>query len=334
MDEITLPKNSLIYIILLSYNGETWLKNCIESLLISNYSNFRILMIDNASSDDSVALVKKCFPKVEILVNIENRGFAAGMNLGIKHALSSGADYVFLINQDTKVDVTCLRELVNVAYCDKRIGVLVPVQFKYGTTRLHAVFARWLKLNLGFDGDHLNGTDVKPFYEVKHASGAAMLVNLTAMKTVGLLDPIYFSYFEESDLCRRMRLHGFKIGLCPRAIFWHAEDESSQWKKLLLGRGHPIFWLKDPFKPLAVNITRATIVLMEDFLRNLLKLEVKYLWFLSKVCLELMLNFQKIRNRRLSEIKGYNGSWQIIDEYLKDTENYSCLSLINIVMSL
>lgn len=332
MDDITFHKNRLIYIILLSYNGKTWLINCIESLLLSNYPCFRILMVDNASTDDSVALVKKYFPQVELILNSENRGFAAGMNLGIKQALSSGADYVFLINQDTKVDVACLGELADVAYGDKGIGVLVPVQFKYGTTRLHTVFARWLKLNLGLDGEHLNGTNVKTYYEVKHASGAAMLVSLTAMKKVGLLDPIYFSYFEESDLCRRMRLHGFKIGLCPRAIFWHAEDESSHWKKLLLGRGHPIFWLKDPFKPLVVNITRAMIVLMDDFLRNLLKLEVKYLWFLSKVYLELMLNFQQIRKRRLAEIKGYNGSWQIIDEYLNDTENYFCFSLNQSVM--
>jgi GT2 family glycosyltransferase len=297
----------LVYIIVLNHNGRGWLGNCLESLFKSSYPHFRIAVVDNASKDDSVDFVRTNFPAAEVIANHDNLGFAGGMNVGIRHALAFRGEYVFLVNEDTRFDGGCLEELVEVARANRQIGLLVPWQFKYDTDSLHVVFGRWLRASLGPQALDLLGNRAERWYEVQDASGAAMLINLQALQVVGLFDPLYFIYFEETDLCRRLIFHGFKIGLCPRAHFWHQEHLDARWKTMLLGRSHLIFQLKDPFKGPVINVGRALITLLENLLLNAVRLDFSYLAFMMRVCGELAANYGLIQKRRRLEITGFAG---------------------------
>jgi len=297
----------LVYIIVLNYNGRDWLGNCLESLFKSDYPHFKIAVVDNASQDDSVDFIRTNFPAAEIIANPNNLGFTGGMNIGIRRALASRAEYAFLVNEDSKFEAGCLGELVEVARANQQIGLLVPVQFKYGSNSLHVVFGRWLRARLGPKAAHLLENQAERWYEVQDASGAAMLVNLQAIRVVGLLDPLYFIYFEESDLCRRMIFHGFKIGLCSRAHFWHQEHLDARWKTMFLGRSHLIFLLKDPFRAPLINLGRALVTLLRNLLENAIRLNVRHLAFMLKVCGELGVNYRLIQRRRRLEMVRFGG---------------------------
>lgn len=115
--------NLKISIMVLNWNGKKYLKDCFTSLENQTYSNFEIVLIDNGSKDGSLEYVKSNFPEVKILALGKNLGFAEGNNKGIK---SAKGKYVFILNNDTKVDKNCLEKLVEVAESDDRTGMWAP----------------------------------------------------------------------------------------------------------------------------------------------------------------------------------------------------------------
>src|SRR5260370_19379427 len=104
-----------LVIIVLNYNGLRFLKSCFDSLLNQTYPGMEIIMVDNASSDRSVEFVKENFPSVKIIRNATNLGFAEGNNVGIRRALGLNADLVLVLNNDTLLEKTAIRAMVDVA---------------------------------------------------------------------------------------------------------------------------------------------------------------------------------------------------------------------------
>src|SRR5262245_39842324 len=124
----------LVYILIVNYNGRRWLEDCFKALLATEYGNFKVLFIDNDSADDSVEFVKTNFPEIEVIANPSNAGFYTANNIGISRALEARADYVVLLNGDTKVTKDWLTELITVGEQNPDIGVLGPVQMAYSDT--------------------------------------------------------------------------------------------------------------------------------------------------------------------------------------------------------
>jgi len=295
-----------VSVIVLSYNGEKWLENCLNSLVQNTYSNFNILVIDNCSLDNSVDIIKKYLPNVELILNDRNIGFAAGMNKGILYALSRQAEFVFLLNQDTVVDPNCLEELVKVARQNPRTGILAPVQFRYGSDQLHATFQKWLALNVGdSDLESLQRQD-KTLFVVKEVLGPAMLISRKAIEAVGTFDPYYFANFEETDLCRRLRFHGFFNALCPQAFFWHDENLFDESKEIPMMRSHVIFCLKDPYKNEVYRFLLAAAVSLKNLSRIIFKKKYYLLKNSIKSLFEVFINIRLINKRRYQEINADN----------------------------
>lgn len=232
---------SLVYIIILTYNGKKWIDNCLNSVLQTSYPRYKILVIDNASKDGSAEYITNKFPQVELLRNKKNYGFAEGNNIGMRYALKNGADYVVLLNQDTRVDPDWLIEMVNVAEKNEKIGILSPMQYDYEGKGLDQNFKNFVKdIPIG-----------REFFETSGVIGAAMLYTRRAYEKIGLFDPIYFCYFEESDLCRRAQYFGYKVGVAEKSkiYHWHSliqENGLSKKTKYLFKRNEFIYTLKDP----------------------------------------------------------------------------------------
>lgn len=241
--------NGLVYIIVLVYNGKKWLNNCLKSVLATTYPNYKVLVIDNASSDGSVEYAKAYFPGVQIIENKKNYGFAEGNNIGIKYSLAKGAEYIVLLNQDTKVEPAWVSELIKVAENSAEIGILSPMQYDYEGIELDKNF------KIIFD----SGKYVNPdFIEADTIIGAAILLKKSLCQKIGMFDPVFFCYHEESDLCRRYKYFGYKIGIAVKSkIFhWHSllhEESLNKENKNLFLRNEFIYWLKDPNRMFVIS---------------------------------------------------------------------------------
>ena len=113
-----------MHVIVLNWNRPDDTIECVESLLVQTYSNITIWVVDNGSTDDSVERIRSHFPEVELVRSETNRGFAGGNNLGIREALAAGADYVWMLNNDTVVAPEAIEKLVDLAETEEQVGAV------------------------------------------------------------------------------------------------------------------------------------------------------------------------------------------------------------------
>jgi len=223
--------NPCVWIIVLNWNGRHHLQDCLGSLSTVDYPNYKILFVDNASSDGSVDFVKENYSAVMIIRNENNLGFAEGNNVGIRHALDHGADYVVLLNNDTRVEPDFLSELIRRSEENKGVGVLGGKILMSANPR--TVNSTGVNLNLfayGWDRDFgEDATELKrEGGEVLAVSGCMMAVKKEVFEAVGFFDPKYFAYYEDVDFCIRVWKHTkFKIEYVPGSVIYHKFSASS-----------------------------------------------------------------------------------------------------------
>jgi hypothetical protein len=209
---------SLVSIIIVNWNAKEYLKGCIDSILSQTFTDYEIILVDNASSDDSVVFVEDNFPEVKIIKNNSNIGFAGGNNIGIE---ASNGKIIALLNPDTIVDKDWLSILINVMKSSEKISAVTGKMYylgdKYGK---NTVFCTWSKVN-PYSASPYNFHDDEPISKVDYLSGAAMIIKKDVLGEIGLMDPDYFLYFEETDLCARMIRSGYDLLYVPSAIVWH-----------------------------------------------------------------------------------------------------------------
>ncbi|RMH70593.1 MAG: glycosyltransferase family 2 protein [Gemmatimonadetes bacterium] len=207
------------------------LPECLQTVFQLDYPNVEVMIVDNASTDHSRQYVTEHFPQVIWIQNQENLRFAEGNNVGIRYALEHGADYIFLLNNDTTIAPEALTELVQVLKSDPTIGVAGPkiyyadepdrLWFAGGRTNL--IWGHFWHRGIR-QRDHGQFDQIEP---VDFITGCAMLVRASVIQTVGLMDPHYFIYGEDVDWCLRMRQHGFQCVYVPSATVWHKISASS-----------------------------------------------------------------------------------------------------------
>jgi len=210
----------LVYIIILNYNGGEEIIECLQGCQKIHYPRFRILVVDNASSDHSVAQIKKQFKEVTVIQNQENLGFAAGNNVGIKYALSQKADYVLLLNNDTVVSKDFLTKMIPLAEKEASIGIVVPKILYYQSNTLWEGWGKKIDYIRGRVTVSAEETINQP-QETNHATGCAMLIKRAVFEKIGFLPEDYFMYFEDIDFSLKARKAGFKIFYQPEAVIWH-----------------------------------------------------------------------------------------------------------------
>jgi GT2 family glycosyltransferase len=210
-------------VIILSWNGAGFLERCLSSLLSQTYTRSRLLVVDNASTDDSVAMVRHRFPQVEVLQNQSNLGFAAGVNVGLAQCTG---DVAVLLNQDTQLREDCLESLVHAMEADSAVGITgCKLLYADGSTLQHAGGVLSYPLAIGahrgrgeLDRGHY---DRKP--DVDFVTGAALAVRSDVLQEIGLLDEGFFFYYEDADLCLRAREAGYRVIYAPAAVGIHHE---------------------------------------------------------------------------------------------------------------
>ncbi len=196
----------------------------LDSLKNSTYENHAILVLDNASTDGSVEAIQKEFPEVEIIPLRENLGYAGNNNVGIDAAINKGADWVFVLNEDTILAGDCLAFLVEVGKSDPAIGIVGPMVYHHNEPDViqsagGSLGPYWQSQHRG-QNEQDTGQYPQP-EEVEWISGCAIMVRSAAIKRVGALDARFFYYWEETEWCLRTRKDGWRIIFVPQAKIWH-----------------------------------------------------------------------------------------------------------------
>lgn len=224
--------NKKVYIIVLNWNGKDDTLDCLQSLRSTNYDNYKVVLVDNGSEDDSVKAVREKFSEVEVVETGKNLGFAGGNNVGIEYAIKAGADYVFLINNDTTVHPDYLKELVDVAESDVKIGAVGSKIMYYGEPeRIWFVGGKinWLKNKGEHIGlDEIDKGQFDEIREVDYLTGCALLVKREVVEKVGVLEDDYFLYYEDADYSLRIQNAGYKTVYAPKSKIYHKVSRSTK----------------------------------------------------------------------------------------------------------
>lgn len=227
-DAAGINKNPAVAIVILNWNGRKFLEQFLPSVLASVYENKRIIVADNASTDDSVIFLLQHYPQVEILQNNQNEGFAKGYNTALKQVES---DYYVLLNSDVEVTANWITPVIELMESDNTIAACQPKLLAYNNKEMFeyaGASGGWLdKLGYPFmrgrvfdicENDTGQYNSVQPCF---WASGAALFIKADIFNKVGGFDEYFFAHQEEIDLCWRLQLAGYKIYVQPASVVYH-----------------------------------------------------------------------------------------------------------------
>lgn len=217
-----------VAIVILNYNGRKHLQMFLPSVLNSTYPNKRIIVADNASTDDSLSYVRGHFPTVEILINQQNDGFAGGYNWALKLVES---DYYVLLNSDVEVTENWIEPIISLMDSDTTIAACQPKLISYSNRNLleyAGACGGWIdKLGYPFSRGRIfdvleeDKLQYETIQDIFWASGAAMFVRSGVFHELNGFDASFFAHQEEIDLCWRMQLAGYKIKVVPQSVVYH-----------------------------------------------------------------------------------------------------------------
>jgi len=215
-----------VYILLLNWNSWKDSIEGIESCRNLSYPHFRILLVDNGSTDGSEAILRERFPEMEVIQTGANLGFAGGNNVGIRYALEQGADYVWLLNNDTVVKPDSLSALVQIAQADKTVGMVGSKIVYHGEPDLLWYAGAVVDSKKPYRPFHLglNQRDRGQYdaaCDTGYITGCSLLARREMIDAVGLLDDDLFLYFEDADWSARAKAAGWRLVYCPESLVYH-----------------------------------------------------------------------------------------------------------------
>ncbi|RKY75731.1 hypothetical protein DRQ07_11420 [candidate division KSB1 bacterium] len=229
-----------VTVVIPHWKGEDILRHTLKFLFRTDYNNFSVIVVNNDSPDGSIDKVMPDFPQAKIVNAPKNLGFAAGCNLGIKHADS---EYIVLLNNDTEVDSNWLLNLVSVISSDTSVAAVQVKLLNYfkreffdysgAAGGLIDIFGYPFAMGRVFDYMEQDEGQYDSVKDVFWASGAAVILRKSALDKTGLLDEMFFAHMEEIDLEWRFQLNGYKVMTCPDALVYHRSGATLQKENLM-----------------------------------------------------------------------------------------------------
>ncbi len=265
--------NKLISIVILNYNGKKFLTDCIESIKLETNHEYEIIVVDNASPDNSGRESAIKYPECKFILNERNLGVPEGLNIGIKN---SSGEFIVLMNNDVKVTRGWLDNFLD-AYKNNGHALYQPKFLKMinpeildGTGDMINIFGFGFARDKG-KKDHNVGNRIE---EISYASGTCMFLPRKIISDVGYFDQKLFAYHEELDFGWRARLYGYKSFYVPNSIIYHYGSAGWGWS------GKKFYFLeRNRWFVLLKNYSLRTITILFP---SLLLLEIIMLGFFAK----------------------------------------------------
>jgi hypothetical protein len=222
-----------VFTIVLNWNGKSDTLTCIESLQKQTHPT-TVICVDNGSGDDSAAAIRARFPAITLIETGANLGYAGGNNVGIRHALASDADFIFVLNNDITLEPNCIEVLVNECAAHPEIDAAAPKSVF--SNEPHIIYFAGGHISADGHTHHIGYGDVnKPEYDVasptEWITGCALFVRRETFERVGLFDERFFLLFEDSDWSLHARHAGCQLHYLPAARVRHAGSASFGGKR-------------------------------------------------------------------------------------------------------
>lgn len=220
----------MVSIIVVNWNGERFIGDCLVSLDNQDFRDFEVIVVDNGSSDGSVEVIREHLENsplassLTLVVAGRNLGFTGGNIEGLKHARG---EYILLLNNDTEADVSFVGELVRAMDASPEVGMCAPKMLQHGTDLIDSAgdgFSRYLKGYKRGEGERAERFDREEY--VFAACGGATLLRRKMIEEIGFLDDDFFINFEDVDLGFRAQLAGWKVRFVPAAVVSHKVSSS------------------------------------------------------------------------------------------------------------
>lgn len=220
---------SKVCIIILNWNGLKDTLECLDSVCRLDYPDSEVIVVDNCSSDDSVATIRKKYPQVILIENSTNLGYTGGNNVGMRYAMEHGGAYVWLLNNDTVVESDSLSKLVSEAEKSSEIGMVSPTIYFYdspGKIQSIGSYADFRNHELVHihDPHELDCESVRSNHILW---GTALFIKRSVIETVGYLSEEYFAYHEDCDYSLRVHRAKFRTAVRFDAGIFHKDSKSS-----------------------------------------------------------------------------------------------------------
>ena len=219
-------ENDKVSIIVVNWNGERFLKDCLAALTGQTYPSYEIILVDNGSGDGSVHFTRENFPEVKIVALNENKGFTGGNAAGLETA--QGA-FIALVNNDARPEKTWLENLIQPMLRDRTIGICASKLIFENSRTLNSAGDGLTSAAVGFNrglGSEAAGFAMPEL--VFGACGAAVLYRRSMLEEIGFLDEDFFLYDEDTDLNFRAQLTGWKCSYVPTAVAYHLANATSR----------------------------------------------------------------------------------------------------------
>jgi GT2 family glycosyltransferase len=284
-------RNPKVIVLILSYNGKHLLDDSVFSYLENDYPNFKVVVIDNGSSDGTEDYVEKNFPEAKVIRLEKNQGYSGGFNFGLKYAFEeNNADYVLITNNDVKADKKVISELVKVAETDSKIGFVIGKVYYYDNPKvLQTVGKR--EDPIRWKGEHIGNREIDTgqydkVEERVFCDDIFWLVRRDLYEKTGGYDTTFFLQAEDYDWQARAKKLGYKIMYTPFAKIRHKDS-------MTIGKTSPLKAFYDARNPMLVILKHKS----PDFFR-------RYFWLHFRK--DIFMTSIKIIIKRFEIKKAYN----------------------------
>lgn len=262
--------------------AEKYLADCLASLRAQTYQDFSLFLIDNESSDESLAYLKTTASEANVISLKKNEGFAGGNNAALRVALEKNFTYAFLINMDALAAPDCLEKLVAYAETNSVAAIQPRIMLWPEKNLLNSLGNETHFLGFGFCRAYrrefkVSDNEIKP---ISYASGAGVLFRLSALKKIGLFDEELWMYNEDQDICLRLWSSGERCLILPAAVVYHKYEFGRSIAKFYwMDRNRIIVILKN-FHILTLLAILPAFIIME---LGLILFSLKSGWFKEKL---------------------------------------------------
>ncbi|MCQ2599637.1 MAG: glycosyltransferase family 2 protein [Alphaproteobacteria bacterium] len=199
-------------VVIVTYNAKKWLDMCLEPFRNADHDDISIIVIDNASADDTCDIIRNKYPYVRLISNSKNLGFGQANNIGIKWAYDNDFKHVFLLNQDAQISISDLYKICEMQDGNPEYYCLSPIHYSKDGN-----IDTWFKKNLVDSGiaESVNKNSEHYIYEIKFCNAALWCLSMACIENIGGFSPTFFHYGEDNNYVDRIHYYGKKIGVIP-----------------------------------------------------------------------------------------------------------------------
>lgn len=226
---MTAENKPLVYISILNWNNYADTLKCIDSVVKQNYADYKLFVVDNASSNDSVKRIRESYPQLEIIVAYSNLGYAAGHQLIAEKAIKENAEVLWILNNDVEVKEGTCDALVKAFRQNPAAlqGSVVLEEDPNGSTSINFIGdIQPEKLQETYSNVRIEDLEQLPPAEITYCHGCSFLIPIEVIKKFGFIDTSYFLYFEEYDYALHLKKLGIPSMICPSSIVVHKDSGS------------------------------------------------------------------------------------------------------------